>query len=305
MVEDLNILNTAVSVLIRAVLLAARFSGRVRQRYLRRLANGDIDARAKEIPFLKDRVHQLEMQVSLLQKQHTKKGKRRDSSGGGGPWSRGKVTGSNESLAVVSAGRGWGLSRILSQSSHWLMLPWWNTHTAVSLERIAKTLNVNVETIKRKRDLLIGICPEAVEILKNRKASAGAIRELKRVRPMRQIEMAEVMVASNNFTAAYAKCLVLASSPDQLLEPDQQAAPKGAEAHDIARLQREIGSMEHEFKLVQEEYGKNMLSLVVVIGYLRNLLDNAAIVRFLSQAEPAILAEFQKITDQADMKATG
>jgi ParB-like chromosome segregation protein Spo0J len=175
----------------------------------------------------------------------------------------------------------------------------------VSEERIARTLNVNVDTIKQKRDLLTGICPEAVELLRDRKASAGAIREVKRVKPMRQIEMAEVMVASNNYTAAYAKCLVLASSPDQLLEPSQQTAPGGMEDHDVARLQREMNSMEHEFKLVQEEYGRNMLNLVVVVGYLRSLLDNAAVVRFLSQAEPAMLAEFQKIMAQADMKATG
>ena len=172
-------------------------------------------------------------------------------------------------------------------------------------ERIAKTLNVNIDTIKQKRDLLSGICPEAVELLRERRVSAGAIREMKRVKPMRQIEMAEVMVASNNYTAAYAKCLVLASSPDQLLEPSQQTAPGGMEEHDVARLQREITSMEHEFKLVQEEYGQNMLNLVVVVGYLRSLLDKAAVVRFLSQAEPAMLAEFQKIVDQADMNVAG
>lgn len=175
----------------------------------------------------------------------------------------------------------------------------------VSEERIAKTLNVNVDTIKQKRDLLKDICPEAVELLRNRKASAGAIRWMKRVKPMRQIEMAEVMVASKNFTAAYARCLVVASSPDQRLEPSQQTAPAGMEGHDIARLQKEIKSMEHEFKLVQEEYGQNMLNLVVVVGYLRSLLDNAAVVRFLSQAESTILAEFHKIMEQADMKATG
>ena len=175
----------------------------------------------------------------------------------------------------------------------------------VSEERIAKTLNVNVETIKAKRDLLTGICPEAVELIRNRRASAGAIRELKRVKPMRQIEMAEVMVASNNFTSAYAKCLVMASPSDQLVESSQQMAPEGMEEQDVSRLQREIKNMEHEFKLVQEEYGQNMLNLVVVVGYLRSLLDNAAVVRFLSQAEPAMLAEFQKIMEQADMRATG
>ncbi|MDI6451903.1 plasmid partitioning protein RepB C-terminal domain-containing protein, partial [Anaerobaca lacustris] len=88
-------------------------------------------------------------------------------------------------------------------------------------------------------------------------------------------------------------------------ESSTQTAPNGTEDQDVARLQREIRSMEHEFKLVQEEYGKNMLNLVVVIGYLRSLLDNAAVVRYLSQAEPTMLAEFQKIMDQAEMKATG
>ena len=46
MAENLEILNTAASLLIRAVLLAARFSGRVRRRSLERLAAMDIDAKA-------------------------------------------------------------------------------------------------------------------------------------------------------------------------------------------------------------------------------------------------------------------
>lgn len=47
MTENLDILNTAVSLLIRAALLAARFSGRVRQCSLNRLAARDTDAKAK------------------------------------------------------------------------------------------------------------------------------------------------------------------------------------------------------------------------------------------------------------------
>ena len=76
MADNLDVLKTAVSLLIRAVLLAARFSGRVRQRSLRRLASRDIDANAREILFLKDRAYQLEMQVSILQKHLHKKGKK-------------------------------------------------------------------------------------------------------------------------------------------------------------------------------------------------------------------------------------
>ena len=65
MTENLDVLNAVVSLLVRATLLAARFSGRVRLRYLKRLAGRDGDAKAKEILFLKDRVYQLEMQVPM------------------------------------------------------------------------------------------------------------------------------------------------------------------------------------------------------------------------------------------------
>ncbi|MCK4624701.1 MAG: ParB N-terminal domain-containing protein [Phycisphaerae bacterium] len=195
------------------------------------------------------------------------------------------------------------VSQLMPIQEHFMILR--AIKNGVSEERIAKSLNLNIDTIKQKRDLLTDICPEAIDLLRDRRASAGAIREMKRVKPMRQIEMAELMVASNNYTAVYAKCLVTASSPDQLLEPDRQMAPAGMEERDVARLQNEMQSLERDFALVQDEYGQNMLNLVVVVGYMRSLLGNAAVVRFLSQAEPAMLAEFQKIVDLADMKATG
>ena len=174
----------------------------------------------------------------------------------------------------------------------------------VSEERIAKTINVNLATVKQKRDLLTDICPEAIELLKTRRASAGALREMKRVKPMRQIEIAELMIASNNCTAVYAKCLVIATPPDQRLDTEVPAAPAGIEPRDLARLQTEMETLERDFKLVQEEYGQNMLNLVVVVGYLRRLTNNAAVVRFLSQSEPTILTEFQKIIDMADLRVT-
>ena len=73
--KNLDIITHAVSLIVKAVLLAARFSGRVRKRSLKRLAAMDTDAKAKEILFLEDKVYQLRMQVSILQKQLNKKGK--------------------------------------------------------------------------------------------------------------------------------------------------------------------------------------------------------------------------------------
>ncbi len=66
----------AVSLIFRAAIVAAKYSGRVRKRSLKRLAAMDINEKDKENLFLKDKVYQLETQVSILLKRvqkHQKK----------------------------------------------------------------------------------------------------------------------------------------------------------------------------------------------------------------------------------------
>src|SRR5262249_4892215 len=65
----------------------------------------------------------------------------------------------------------------------------------VSEERIAKALNVNVAKIRKRRDMLDGVCPEAVEVLKTKPVTANAFGVLRKMKPVRQVEVAEHMVA--------------------------------------------------------------------------------------------------------------
>jgi transposase InsO family protein len=74
--KNLDIITYAVSLIAKAVVMAGRFSGRVRKRSLKRLAAMDADTKDKEILFLKDKVYQLEMQVSILQKRIQKQQKK-------------------------------------------------------------------------------------------------------------------------------------------------------------------------------------------------------------------------------------
>ena len=53
---------------VKTAFMAARFSGRVRKRSLKCLSAMDADTKDKEILFLKDKVYQFEMQVSILQR---------------------------------------------------------------------------------------------------------------------------------------------------------------------------------------------------------------------------------------------
>lgn len=166
----------------------------------------------------------------------------------------------------------------------------------VSEERIAKSLNVDVASIRRKRRLLDGICPEAAELLKDKHVAIPSFSELKKLAPLRQIEAAELMVAMNKYTISYAKSLVAATPQAQLADRYKSKAIKGLSDDQIALMERESANLEREFRIAEQSYGADHLDLVLANGYLGKLLSNAQIMRYLAQSQLDILREFQKLT---------
>jgi ParB-like chromosome segregation protein Spo0J len=174
--------------------------------------------------------------------------------------------------------------------------------SGVSEERIAAALDLEVNTIRIKRDLLNGICPEAIEILKNKVAARQCLAQLRRVKPLRQIEMAELMVASSNFTSSYAKCLLAASTEDQLVEPGKPKTPKGLKVEDIVAMERERDALDQNFLALEESHGKTVLNLVLVTGWLRKVLENNAIAKFMASKHREIYAELEKLIESASLQ---
>ncbi|MCH7777802.1 MAG: ParB N-terminal domain-containing protein [Gemmatimonadetes bacterium] len=171
----------------------------------------------------------------------------------------------------------------------------------VSEERIAKTLNVDLKTIRQKVRMLDGICPEVVEILKDKHVPINTFRIIKRMATLRQIEAAELMVAMNKYALSYAESLLAATPQAQLAESHKPKALRGLTEDQMALMERESANLEREFKIAEQSYGTDHLDLVLASGYLAKLLNNARVVRYLAQHEPEILAEFQRI---AEMKKT-
>ena len=176
--------------------------------------------------------------------------------------------------------------------------------SGVTEEQIAEALDINVATIRQKRDLLHGITQEVVTLLKGKRATAGAIRELKKVQPLRQIEIVEMMISVNNFSAAYVKCLLAATQPEHFVEADKPKAIAGMTADQVARIERELSDVSKDFRRREDSYGKAVINVVFVGAYLRKLLNSAGVVKFLSQRHPDVLSEFQKISDTTDLEAT-
>jgi ParB-like chromosome segregation protein Spo0J len=164
-------------------------------------------------------------------------------------------------------------------------------------ERIAKALNVDVQSIVRKRRLLEGICPEVADILKDKHLGIYAFTELRKMAPLRQIEAAELMVAMNKYTVSYAKSLLAATPQSQLVEADKPKHVRGLSDEQVALMERESVSLEREFRIAEKSYGTDHLDLVLTNGYLGKLLGNARVVRYLAQHHRDILTEFQKLAE--------
>ncbi|WP_434054914.1 MAG: plasmid partitioning protein RepB C-terminal domain-containing protein [Roseibium sp.] len=167
----------------------------------------------------------------------------------------------------------------------------------VSEEVLARVLNVNIKNIKRKRRLLEGICAEVAELLKDKHVPINTFKELRKMKPLRQIEAAQLMIAMNKYSCPYAQSLVGATPASQLVETAKPKKIKGLTEEQISRMEQESAQLDREFHLLEQTYGQDHLDLVIATGYVKRLIENARVVRYLAQSFPELLTEFQKISE--------
>ncbi|MBF8757393.1 MULTISPECIES: ParB/RepB/Spo0J family partition protein [Pseudomonas] len=162
-------------------------------------------------------------------------------------------------------------------------------------ERIAEVLSVNVGRIRERQRLLRGIAPEVAEMLKTRMVSQAVFRVLRKMKPMRQIELVEMMMSANCFTGRYAEMVLAATRPEQLVEAKKVSG--GVTAEDIARMEREMEKLYHDYRLVEDTLGETMLVLVVAKGYVSRMLRNQTIAAYLERFEPDLVRELAGVVE--------
>lgn len=173
--------------------------------------------------------------------------------------------------------------------------------SGVSAERLGKALGLSPQTIKQRFRLLNGICDEAIRLLADTNCPAKSFDFLRQMKPLRQIEAAELMVGNKNFSVMFANAL-LAATPANLLVLESKTQPKHqVSTESITRMERELAALQMQIKVVEDDYGPDVLHLTVIKGYLSKLLANAAVVRWLAKHQPEYLKEFQRITEMTDL----
>jgi hypothetical protein len=185
------------------------------------------------------------------------------------------------------------ISRLATIQEHRMILR--AVERGVSETRIAAALNVDVALIRRKRTLLNGICPEAAELLKARHCPINSFRALRKMKPLRQIQAAELMIAANNFTVPYADAILAATDPADLVDPASKKETHGLTPEQAERMKTEMANLQKNIKLIEGSLGPDHLRLVVAGRYVERLLQNDRLARYLDKNHGAILGEFRQI----------
>ncbi len=167
--------------------------------------------------------------------------------------------------------------------------------------KLAKALDMDISSIVRKRNLLEGICDEVADMLKDKIVSSSIFPILRQMQWFRQIEVATLMNDAGVYSISYARALLAATPKKQLVEPEKPKKIKGLDDEQMGRMETEMANLQGEYRLIEENYGTDVLNLTLSKGYLTTLLGNARIVRYLAQYHPEMLTQFQKITEMTSL----
>lgn len=165
----------------------------------------------------------------------------------------------------------------------------------VTPDQISKALGIDVSKIKASVNLLDGIDAEAVDLLKDKPITATALKLFRKAKPIRQVDMAQLMVSGNNYTRAYAEALIVGTPSEQLVGGNKAKTTHGISDEEITRMEKEMETLEQDYRLHQDNFGENSLHLNASQRYVKRLLENTKVKRFVGNRYPELLEEFQEL----------
>jgi hypothetical protein len=89
----------------------------------------------------------------------------------------------------------------------------------VPQERIARAFNANIAHIRRRQQMLRGICTQAIRLLRDQPVNPVTFDLLRKMREPRHIEACALMVAASNYSASYARALLTSTPGRESSEP--------------------------------------------------------------------------------------
>ena len=172
-----------------------------------------------------------------------------------------------------------------------------------SQKTIADALNVNVATIRRKQNLLCGICKEAIELLKDRRVSPRVFASLRKMKPIRQIEAAQLMIASNMYSSRFCLALLAGTRDDLLIAPPKDQISRVSPGQKLG-MEQETDALMRNLKAVENSYGTEVLTLSVCCRYVGRVLADSKIRQYLKGHHGDLFEEVRDLVTSVESNLT-
>ena len=117
---------------------------------------------------------------------------------------------------------------------------------------------------------------------------------LRKMKPVRQTEVAQLMLASNRYSQTFAEALLTGTRADMLAEPERKLV-KALSPNQKTALEHETDLLVHDLKSAEASYGTDVLELSVTCRYVSNLLANGKVRHYIEGRFPDILAELEAV----------
>lgn len=171
-----------------------------------------------------------------------------------------------------------------------------------SAEKIARALGMDVKSLAKRRTMLDGIAPDVIDLLKDRTVSKAIFDALRRMKPLRQYEAADLMIQAGNLTSGYAKALLAGTRQADLVAPEKPKRLNGLSPDQMARMERELEVVSRDFKAVERTFGDDVLHLVLASRYVGRLVANGNVVAYLEKRHSDMLVELRTIVAAASLE---
>jgi ParB/RepB/Spo0J family partition protein len=168
--------------------------------------------------------------------------------------------------------------------------------SGVSMARLSEALGISVDSIRSRFKLLDGICPEVVTSLSEKDIPRTVFNLLRKMQPLRQIEVVNSMINLGVYTYNFAYSM-LSQTPDELLIKDKSKNKKSdpGKIEAIRKLQSELSMLDTHKKELEATYAENNLQLVIIKSHVEKLLSNNKVMNWLYDNEPDYLKQLKYI----------
>jgi len=119
------------------------------------------------------------------------------------------------------------------------------------------------------------------------------------MKPLGQIEAAELMLSASNFSSPFAAVILGVTKPDLLMKPPK-ASTKGEHPHASVLLEETTDTLIAELAVARKTYGADVLDLTVICRCIEGLLANPAVDKYLRQNHVDALSELSRLLEETD-----